>query len=126
MTDFIDLTETRDGLAPYEGHLRKARRRSFPIRDASIPYSPDQTLQILDTIDAIIGEGGMVYVHCWGGIGRTGVVVGCWLARQGQPGKAALDELKQLWQSCPKSADKRSPETDAQDEYILRFPGDKR
>lgn len=32
----------------------------------------------------------MVYLHCWGGIGRTGTIVGCWLARNGFPGKAAL------------------------------------
>ena len=25
---------------------------------------------------------GAVYVHCWGGIGRTGTVVGCWLVLQ--------------------------------------------
>ena len=34
-----------------------------------------------------------VYVHCWGGIGRTGTVVGCWLVRHGMTGDEALAEF---------------------------------
>ena len=40
-------------------------------------------MQILDDIDAVRAEGGTAYVHCWGGVGRTGTVVGCWLVRHG-------------------------------------------
>ena len=29
-------------------------------------------------------DGRKVYVHCWGGVGRTGTVVGCYLVRQGE------------------------------------------
>ncbi len=32
--------------------------------------------QILDDIDSAIADEGVAYVHCWGGIGRTGTVVG--------------------------------------------------
>lgn len=35
----------------------------------------------LDVIDRHLGHGCNVYVHCWGGSGRTGTVVGCWLRR---------------------------------------------
>lgn len=37
-----------------------------------------------------------VYVHCWGGIGRTGIVVGCYLVRHGITGKTALSEIARL------------------------------
>jgi protein tyrosine/serine phosphatase len=30
-----------------------------------------------------LAAGRNVYVHCWGGSGRTGTVVGCWLRRHG-------------------------------------------
>lgn len=33
-----------------------------------------------------LAAGQTVYVHCYGGIGRTGTVVGCWLVRHGLSG----------------------------------------
>lgn len=38
---------------------------------------------ILDDIDAALERGGVAYAHCWGGRGRTGTVVCCWLIRHG-------------------------------------------
>jgi protein-tyrosine phosphatase len=118
---FVDLTEENellsysDMLKGYKGvsHLR------FPIRDVSIPRSPKFTTAILDAIDAGMSNGGMVYVHCWGGVGRTGVVIGCWLARNGSMGESALLRLRQLWQHCPKSRTRQSPETAEQEGYII-------
>lgn len=54
-----------------------------PIRDVSIP-SPAVMKSILDAIDESIAAGKPLYVHCWGGRGRTGTVVGCWLIRHGK------------------------------------------
>ena len=33
---------------------------------------------ILDSLDTAIADEHTIYLHCWGGIGRTGTVVGCW------------------------------------------------
>ncbi|WP_374108489.1 hypothetical protein [Nostoc sp. XA010] len=33
----------------------------------------------LPPIDRALNGQEKVYVHCWGGIGRTGIVVGCYL-----------------------------------------------
>ena len=88
---FIDLTEPGELLPYFEiaeeealrlGHTVEWERH--PVVDASIPRSPDQMAKILDAIDDALGNNKTVYVHCWGGVGRTGTVVGCWLVRHGR------------------------------------------
>jgi len=130
ITRFIDLTTPDDGLEPYEALLHEASdgsamRYSFGIRDVGIPEHPDLMVAILDTIDRELCAGNGVYVHCWGGVGRTGTVIGCWLQRhfadQGlihHPDHGSMG-LAELWKTCPKSARKPdSPETEAQRAYV--------
>lgn len=50
----------------------------MPIRDLSVP-TLTQMRDILDLINQSIVKDMKVYVHCWGGIGRTGTVIGCYL-----------------------------------------------
>jgi protein-tyrosine phosphatase len=121
VTVFIDLTEENEDLEPYSAMIDGASHHRFPIRDLSIPKSPDATVAILDAIDRQIERGDLVYVHCWGGVGRTGVIVGCWLARHGLGGEAALVRLRELWRQCPKSVARKSPETREQELYILNW-----
>ncbi len=118
---FIDLTGEEDGLLPYTGFLQDALYHRFPVPDLSIPDSAELTKNILDTIDNSISRGHVVYVHCWGGVGRTGTIIGCWLARHGRQGAAALDALQELWEQCPKSAHRPSPETAEQKDYVLNW-----
>jgi protein-tyrosine phosphatase len=61
-----------------------------------------------------------VYVHCRGGIGRTGTVIGCWLARNGLTGQAALDRIAELRAGTPDGYT-QSPETAAQRAFVLAF-----
>lgn len=123
---FIDLTQENEGLLPYaqllEAHQAKGvLHQRFPIQDVSVPHSPAQTTTILDAIDGHLQQGRLVYLHCMGGIGRTGLIVGCWLARHGFQGPPALARLRELWRQCPKSAHRRSPETTEQERYILTW-----
>ncbi|MBW2367875.1 MAG: dual specificity protein phosphatase family protein [Deltaproteobacteria bacterium] len=68
----------------------------MPVRDLSIP-TKDEMVQILDLIDQKINANIPVYVHCWGGKGRTGTVVGCYLARHGHvSGKKVLWMIQKL------------------------------
>lgn len=116
---FIDLTEENEGLLPYAKLLTSSSHQRFPIKDVSVPTSKDAVVATLDAIDDHIRNNRMVYVHCWGGVGRTGVIVGCWLARHGEPGRSALATLQELFLQCPKSSHRASPETPAQEQFIL-------
>ena len=118
---FIDLTEKYEGLLPYSELIGTASHQRFPIPDLSIPESSAATVDVLNAIDYHISQEHVIYLHCWGGVGRTGLMVGCWLARHGYKGQAALDHLHKLWQKCPKSHYRRSPETGEQEQYILRW-----
>jgi len=93
---FVDLTHPADLLEPYDRLLDDgARRVSHPIVDLGTTTIPHMS-RILDEIDAAVTGGEAVYVHCWGGIGRTGTVVGCWLVRHGLHGADAIARIAEL------------------------------
>jgi protein-tyrosine phosphatase len=120
---FLDLTEP-DELRPYEPFLpelaagRSIVHRRMAIRDFSVP-TLGEMIAILDTIDAALTAGHCLYLHCWGGSGRTGTVVGCYLVRQGMSGEDALDEIPRLRQGV--SSLRHSPETETQREMVRRW-----
>jgi len=122
---FIDLTKS-DETWPYLNILHEEAKcyevevvhLRFPIGDFGLPTS-QQMNSILDTIDQNVQAEHKIYLHCWGGIGRTGTTVGCYLVRQGKTGEAALDQLSAWWRSVPKSRNfLHSPETLEQMEFI--------
>ncbi len=118
VTLFVDLTEEGE-LLSYADWLELSGHVRFPIPDSGTPRSPEQTRDILDAIDNHLSKDGKVYLHCWGGIGRTGTIVGCWLSRKnGYDGEKALQELRELWRQNPKSGWRASPENPWQVEYI--------
>jgi protein tyrosine/serine phosphatase len=122
---FVDLTQAREPLEPYESLLiSEAEARAVtvsyhrhPIRDADIP-SEGGMREILATIRASVERGDPVYVHCWGGIGRTGTVVGCWLVEAGRAGVDVIEAIKTLRAGTMKRRT-QSPETSDQADFIL-------
>ncbi len=138
---FVDLTEPGEvtqrfgPLVPYEGVLREVaeemgtavERLSFPIRDMHAP-SPDTRVRILDAMDERVAAGRPLYVHCLGGRGRTGVVLGCFLVRHARrllgtddPGEAPGLALRRIVQErkaqgMPDADD--SPQTRPQFEMV--------
>jgi predicted protein tyrosine phosphatase len=68
----------------------------LPIKDYTAP-DREMITDILDEIDHAIENDRPVYIHCWGGVGRTGTIVGCYLARHGYAsGAAILDKILEL------------------------------
>lgn len=125
---YINLTQPFE-LEPYDEILDEQAVRlgaapnsmRFPIFDRGLPSHKEMTA-ILDAIDEALAAGRKVYVHCWGGVGRTGTTVGCYLRRHGRSGKEAIDQLAEWWQQVPKhTVYSRSPETDAQVRFILNW-----
>ena len=100
---FVDLTEECE--CPGYRHLLPARSRHVrsAIADTWVPNDAAQMQQILSDIRAALARGCCVYVHCRAGIGRTGVVVGCFLAEEGGDSKAALKLLNRLWRQSERA-----------------------
>ncbi len=128
VTFFVDLTEEEErDLRPYAPFLdeeavvrqRTVIHQRMPVRDLGTPTA-EEMRQILDTIDEALENGHIVYVHCWGGVGRTGTVAGCWLARHGMTGKEALDEIARRRKGTPDGY-RRSPETASQEQMVLNW-----
>jgi len=122
---FIDLTQPGETFPYSEILLEQARvydmqvnHRRFGIGDFGLPSAP-QMNDILDTIAEELQAGHRIYLHCWGGIGRTGTTVGCYLVRQGKKAQEALDQLSGWWRAVPKSQfHPHSPETREQVNFI--------
>lgn len=126
---FIDLTDadtTDNHLTPYEPRLTKAsemrridlRRINLPIPDGGVAEGQRYD-EIVATIDEHRARGG-VYVHCWGGVGRTGTVIGCVLAAAGHDHGLIEQRLDELRAGTSK-AHRRCPENDAQLDVIRRW-----
>jgi hypothetical protein len=123
---FLDLTEP-GSLTPYSEKLfeeagwlgYRIEYHQFPIPDYGAPSRAKMT-DLLDMLDAALEAGRVAYVHCWGGIGRTGTVVGCFLVRHGLTGEQALVRLVELRAGLT-DACRRSPESDEQWQMVLEW-----
>lgn len=104
------------GEYPYGADDADTRLRMFRLRSAGMR-------EIQARIRAGLYFGRNIYVHCKAGIGRTALVVGCYLAEQGLDGKAALKQVNRLWRRCARSSTwPKVPQTPEQADYIVRWP----
>ena len=128
VTCFVDLTESAE-LPSYEPLLPLAtpegRRIEYmrePIRDHDVPADDEHMTQVVETVDAALEAGHLVYLHCRAGIGRSAMVAACWLASRAGAGKDPLPALQDLWQDSSRSRDWPSvPETPEQVAFVRRW-----
>jgi hypothetical protein len=126
---FLDLTEPGEyEAAPYRefaetvarARSRKIEIRSHPIPDFSVA-DPAQMEAIIRDIDALLGGGHRVYLHCFAGVGRTALVGGCYLVGRGMAPEAALAVLNADEEAAAHESAFR-PATEEQREMILGWP----
>lgn len=126
VTHCFDLTHELEALPAYAAALERAgaargtptRTQRFGVTDFGVP-SVSGMRATLAALDAALQAGGVAYLHCRAGIGRTGTVAGCLLVEQGLSGDAALELIRLKWQVVAKrDVAPHSPETDAQRRFI--------
>ena len=120
---FIDLTEEGE-LRPYNHLLPSDTTYTrFPITDCGAPKSIESVQRLLLRIEELKKMDGYVYVHCWGGVGRTGTIIACYLAQNwDEPDlNKTLEVLRRNFSKMPKSAYRETPETKEQIDFIERF-----
>ena len=93
---------------------------SAPIADGGVP-TVSTMRDIIDRLHCALSAGRLAYVHCWGGVGRTGVVVGCFLVSHGMAsGDQAMKRLQELRRNDPFSW-RPSPENELQRRFIRNW-----
>lgn len=126
---FIDLTEEGEGsppLKPYYELLKSvAAERDMeeevawvrmPIPDIDVPGEAG-----MRAVMGVLAHGreqpGLIYVHCWGGVGRTGTVAGCHMIERRLPAERALERIAAR-RAHTDRAGRAAPETAAQREMV--------
>lgn len=120
----INLMESEElaRFTPYEEalcHLNpQVQILSHPIRDMDIP-TMEELERILEDLE--LNSTKKCYVHCWGGHGRTGTVVGAYLIRFSQlKPEDALMRIKEQRLLSP-FGDQPSPQTEEQIRFVYDF-----
>jgi hypothetical protein len=119
VTELVDLTGSFECHRAHYLDLLDGgmHHRRFPIADSGVP-TPEEMETVLAAIDGSLAAGRVVYLHCAGGIGRTGTVVGCWLVRHGMSGADALEQIA-VWRLGTPNGSLRSPGTEGQRRFVL-------
>lgn len=130
--DFYDLTQPGE-LVPYDALLRQRaaqlgiaaeslRYRRFPVEDMGLPTAK-RLAEVLAALADSAAAGRRAVVHCWGGIGRTGTVVGCHLQQAyNLSGEEALARIAAEWQTVEKvNRFPTSPQTRQQLDFVRYY-----
>lgn len=88
--------------------------QNYPIRDFATAENRRKFTGLINELHGRLLDGENIAVHCYAGIGRTGLVIGSTLIRHGVPAKEAMD-----WMS--EARGRNMPQTQEQYEYLLDF-----
>lgn len=130
----IDMTEEEeaniynDPLFQYHDYLLglagqknfKINRKRIPIPAYNVP-TMEEAKQIIDLIDEGVKNSSPVYLHCRGGMGRTGMMVGCYLLSKGMANKENIFPMIDYLKRTTDVHDLNSPAVKAQIEFIKNW-----
>lgn len=121
---FIDLTEEGE-MPPYSVLLPyNCRRHSFPLKNGGVPEDMSLVESVMRAISDALQENPetKIYIHCVGGVGRTGMLVACYyLYFHGMTADDAIVQMRKGFAYHGRSAWMHAPETAAQEEFIKKF-----
>ena len=115
---FEGYEKQMQSIAASMGHSVSFER--LPIKDTWVP-SRIEMIEILDRIDDSINDGKPVYLHCWGGRGRTGTVVGCYMARHALASGRNIPKMIQELRKNTEDHHMPSPEKPKQVDMVLSW-----
>jgi len=107
----LDILRIAD--LPERAAERGIRLLHFPIGDFSTPESTDSVISLAAEIVHVARGGGMVAIHCWAGLGRTGLVAACCLVALGLGPDHAIAAVRQCRPHAVENSD--------QEGFVVRF-----
>lgn len=121
---FLDLTQSYE-VSEYASFLPpNVQRISFPIRNCDVPSSVESVIELFRGLEQLMHEQpqAKLYIHCHGGVGRTGTIVACYyIYFEHLPFEEALDKMRRQYAQSPRSKFMNAPETKRQVEFIKTF-----
>lgn len=88
------------------------RFEHFPIADRGLPTNTAAFRSLVDKLYTELHQGRNLSIHCYAGIGRTGVLAGSLLIRDGMQPQAAIELMSQV-------RGRSMPQTQAQYEFLV-------
>jgi protein-tyrosine phosphatase len=123
---FIDLTE-EDELVHYKKFLsaggsgaERVHYIRFEIEDYSV-CDKETMRKIIAKINGFLESGLKVYLHSRGGVGRTGLVIGCWLKSRGCTFDDAIKIMAEMFKETAASAYTTLPDNKIQIDFIKNY-----
>jgi protein-tyrosine phosphatase len=98
---------------PERAAERGIRVIRFPIGDFSTPDSIEEVMSLTAEIVRVARRGGMVAIHCWAGLGRTGLVAACCLVARGLSSNDAVAAVRRCRPRAIENSD--------QEEFVDQF-----
>ena len=120
---FLDLTEDGE-MPPYAPLLAHSIcRHAFSIPNGCVPHSVRWVVDLFRVITGVLNKPETkLYIHCVGGVGRTGTIVACYyIYFKGMAVDDALAEMRRRFATHGRSAWMSAPETEAQVNFIKEF-----
>ena len=96
-----------------------AECQRYAIHDMSVP-TRELAAEVIRAIEHSLARERPVYLHCWGGRGRTGTIVGIWLCQRGIATPENFVEVIDRLRGA-EAGNGRSPETLEQIEFVRSY-----
>eukprot|EP01120_Amphizonella_sp_Union-15-10_P017702 TRINITY_DN9915_c0_g1_i1.p1 TRINITY_DN9915_c0_g1~~TRINITY_DN9915_c0_g1_i1.p1 ORF type:complete len:225 (+),score=40.88 TRINITY_DN9915_c0_g1_i1:52-675(+) len=113
--------------SPYQDLVAKLQETSevkekikilyFPIPDSHVAPE-EETVQFIEKLVELLKSGENLYIHCWGGHGRTGTIIACLLGRLYDLSEDLALALTSKYHQKRVKPKSRSPQTNSQFEQV--------